>query len=479
VSEQLADVVKSKAIGSDGSTRKRLIIMDEVDGMGGSDRGGIPELIKVIKDSKSPIVCICNDRQCQKIRSLANHCYDLRIKRPIKQTIAKRLVEIARLEGMSMDQGSAEMLVEQVGNDIRQALHAMQMWRAQSESMNYKELKEGMQRIEKDKVLRQSPFDACLQILGGNKPNAPLDDRYNSFFVDYALVPLLVQQNYIEAARGGLFKQPSLDDVAKLERLSVAADACADMELVGSSIMGMDQHWELLPAQAAFSVRVGSMCQGFMPFPTFPLWLGKNSTKGKMKRLTHEIMTHSLLSIGQGFAAVRLEYTPYLRRALLAPLLEEKEEGVHKVIALLDAYGLSREDFIESLKELQFVVKEDKVLLRDFYEDVESKVKAALTRTYNQMEHKSQALVSTQNVKKKRGGGGGGDDEEGGLTEEGREEAKAARASDDEEEKDMDVGDVSAFAKKLKKDTAAAKRKGAGGGGGKGAGKGATAGKKK
>jgi hypothetical protein len=42
--------------------------MDEVDGMGGSDRGGIPELIKVIKGSRNPIICICNDRQCQKIR---------------------------------------------------------------------------------------------------------------------------------------------------------------------------------------------------------------------------------------------------------------------------------------------------------------------------------------------------------------------------------------------------------------------------
>ena len=31
-----------------GSSKRRLIIMDEVDGMGGSDRGGIAELIKVM-----------------------------------------------------------------------------------------------------------------------------------------------------------------------------------------------------------------------------------------------------------------------------------------------------------------------------------------------------------------------------------------------------------------------------------------------
>ena len=45
--DQVADVVLCKSISADGSTKKRLVIMDEVDGMGGSDRGGIPELIKV------------------------------------------------------------------------------------------------------------------------------------------------------------------------------------------------------------------------------------------------------------------------------------------------------------------------------------------------------------------------------------------------------------------------------------------------
>ena len=37
--------------------------MDEVDGVGAGDRGGIAALIKVIKTSKTPIICICNDRQ--------------------------------------------------------------------------------------------------------------------------------------------------------------------------------------------------------------------------------------------------------------------------------------------------------------------------------------------------------------------------------------------------------------------------------
>jgi replication factor C subunit 1 len=56
--------------------------MDEVDGLGAGDRGGIGALIKIIKESKTPIICICNDRQDRKLMSLVNHCYDLRFQRP-------------------------------------------------------------------------------------------------------------------------------------------------------------------------------------------------------------------------------------------------------------------------------------------------------------------------------------------------------------------------------------------------------------
>ena len=37
--------------------------MDEVDGMAGNeDRGGVAELIALIKTTRIPIICICNDR---------------------------------------------------------------------------------------------------------------------------------------------------------------------------------------------------------------------------------------------------------------------------------------------------------------------------------------------------------------------------------------------------------------------------------
>ena len=299
IEAQLSSAVTCMAISSSGevANRKRLVVMDEVDGMGGSDRGGIAELIKVIKTSKVPIICICNDRQSTKIRSLANHCFDLKVRRPTKQQIASRLVAVAKGEGMLLEQNAAEMLVEQVGNDIRQALNSMQMWRASSASMNYTDVKAGMNRIEKDKVLRLTPFDACGSILGGNKTS--FDERYNSFFIDYSLTPLLVQQNYVDSAKGGIFRNPALDDVARMEQLSRASDAVSDIDLAAAAIRGQNMHWELLTTQAVFTVRAGAFVQGFQAFPGFPAWLGKNSSQNKMSRLTKEIVHHTALSIGQ------------------------------------------------------------------------------------------------------------------------------------------------------------------------------------
>jgi hypothetical protein len=56
----------------------------------------------------------------------------------------------------------------------------------------------------------------------------PFDERYNAFFIDYSLTPLLVQHNYIDSAKNGIFKNPGLDDVTRMQMLSRASDAVSD-----------------------------------------------------------------------------------------------------------------------------------------------------------------------------------------------------------------------------------------------------------
>src|SRR4051812_4202043 len=55
--------------------------MDEVDGMSSGDRGGMAELITLIKKTQVPILCLCNDASHQKIRSLITYCLHIPFRR--------------------------------------------------------------------------------------------------------------------------------------------------------------------------------------------------------------------------------------------------------------------------------------------------------------------------------------------------------------------------------------------------------------
>lgn len=90
---------KSFNLGKRTSIQKSLVIMDEVDGMSSGDRSGIKAIIDMIKKTKVPIICICNDRSSDKIRSLAGHCLDIKFQKPNKAMVVRRLKDILCKEG--------------------------------------------------------------------------------------------------------------------------------------------------------------------------------------------------------------------------------------------------------------------------------------------------------------------------------------------------------------------------------------------
>ena len=61
--------------------KKVVLIMDEVDGMSEGDRGGAAELARMIKESKIPVICICNDSRSQKVAPLLRVCYEAKFRR--------------------------------------------------------------------------------------------------------------------------------------------------------------------------------------------------------------------------------------------------------------------------------------------------------------------------------------------------------------------------------------------------------------
>jgi DNA polymerase III delta prime subunit len=64
----------------------------------------VSDLIASIKASKLPIICICNDKYKQALKSLKNHCLEIGWNKPTKIQVSKRLTMIAQAEGLSMNQ---------------------------------------------------------------------------------------------------------------------------------------------------------------------------------------------------------------------------------------------------------------------------------------------------------------------------------------------------------------------------------------
>jgi replication factor C subunit 1 len=447
----LSDVTGCQVLSFNKSNKdptKRCIIMDEVDGMGAGDRGGMAELIKLIKSSKVPIICICNDRQSPKVKSLANHCLDLRFKRPVKTVIARRAVEVGKAEGMEVEMNAAEAIAESCGNDIRQVLNCLQMWGnkkvdGKKVALTYRDYKERDSMVNKDEILRIGLFDAAKMIVEGRRgltdasEKAQVDSlfaRMDAFFSDYATIGLIVHQNYLKCATVPFQKSKSANDsdaeLDILNRIYNATEAMSDFSVVEHEIRSGDQNWGLLPLCSALAVKtgyhIGGQNGGFLGgFPEFTTYLGRNSTRGKRNRLLQEFSHHMNYRISADNTELRMGYLPLLRDKFEFFLFQSQDgPSITETIALMDEYGLDRDDLMENLDEFNM-----NPFARKF-SDLDSKSKSAFTREYNKGVHKSQALVDEQGVvtRKRKKVSDDEDNEEEGL------ESDVDEEEEDEEE---------------------------------------------
>ena len=161
--------------------------------------------------------------------------------------------------------------------------------------------------------------------------------------------------------------------------VSKAADSFCDSDLV-EKIIRSNNAWSLLPTEAMFaSVIPGEYMEGFLSGQIqFPSWLGKNSKTNKMDRILQELTIHTRLSAGLGKSAFNQDFSQYLKSAIISPMVgADGGEKVEKSVKVMSDYSLLRED-LDNL--LEVTTWEGSI---DPMKSVDSKVKAAFTRSYN------------------------------------------------------------------------------------------------
>jgi replication factor C subunit 1 len=315
---------------------KEVIIMDEIDGL--SERGGVGEIATILKKTSVPIICIANDKP-PKLRPIINACLDIKFNRPVKSTIATALLKIAKKEEIEITSADLETLCEKSGNDIRSILNNLEFYGSDIPDSS------------KDANLRLNLFSATQRLIGNKKLS--LDDAADLVFVDYGMIPLMVQEAYLASSKH------SLDDVVTASEFISTADLM-------NKYIHQKQDWNLLPYFVHNVAAAAKTVSGPTPFQIFPQWLGKNS-----KRLKHRRYMDDLSSkINCSNDVFRLDYADAIHQILLAPLTGDSP-NIKSTIKTMDSLRLTRNDLV-NLQEVLI----DPV-------ELPTKTKTAFTREYN------------------------------------------------------------------------------------------------
>ncbi|BGP50272.1 DNA replication factor C complex subunit Rfc1 [Rhodotorula kratochvilovae] len=371
-----------------GVNRKSLIIMDEVDGMSAGDRGGVGALNAVIKKTRIPIIAIANDAKSKKMQPLLNTTFQMTFKRPTAQEIRSRIMSIAFKEGLKLDGKVVDQLVAGSQSDIRQIINMLATYKLGAKAIDFDQGKALVRMNEKNTL--QTPWTLYSKLFGPQAfapvSGLSLTDKVEVYFHDHSIMPLFVQENYLK----GKFSRASGTSgteaqLRNLELVTKAAESISDGDLVDAMIHGTQQQWSLMPLHGMLScVRPASYCYGGGGgFPTFPSWLGKNSTQNKLNRALSEIQIRMRLRVSGDKREIRQAYLPTLFPRLVTPLQERGTDAVDEVIELMDEYFLSKEEW-DALVEMGVG---EGTGMEEVLKKIPAQTKSAFTRRYNAKDH--------------------------------------------------------------------------------------------
>lgn len=158
--ENVERVLGSAAVSSTLSGKKRLILIDEVDGLYRKDHGGTRAINRILKEATVPIILTANDAYAKKIRSIKNKCTDVKLRKVHPATIAKLLHKVAEDQGIKADKETLKKVAKNSNGDIRSAINDFQALAEGKE-----EIKEDELNIMVSRNIEESIFNAMKEVL--------------------------------------------------------------------------------------------------------------------------------------------------------------------------------------------------------------------------------------------------------------------------------------------------------------------------
>ncbi len=107
--------------------RRKIILLDEVDGISGTaDRGGLDAILELIKITKHPIVMTANDPWDQKLRPLREASLMIPFNRLSERYVVQVLKRICAAESIECEDAALKYIAQRCEGDLRSAINDLQ-----------------------------------------------------------------------------------------------------------------------------------------------------------------------------------------------------------------------------------------------------------------------------------------------------------------------------------------------------------------
>jgi len=161
--EQIDRIVKNNLLQRSLFQKKKLVLIDEVDGINASDRGGLQELIKLFQDAKYPIILTANNPWDSKFKNLRKECKLIEFKRLSNELILEVVNNINKKEKLNINKELLNEIAINSKGDLRSAILDLELAKLSNKKIDSREKKETifnfLKQIFKNKELNARIFD--------------------------------------------------------------------------------------------------------------------------------------------------------------------------------------------------------------------------------------------------------------------------------------------------------------------------------
>jgi replication factor C large subunit len=108
-------------------SKGNMLFLDEVDGIAGNeDRGGVGAIIRIVENSRVPVILAANDPDLSKLRPLKKVCFLVRFQQVRIPLIIALLQKICLLEHVKAEFEALERIAQNSRGDVRSAINDLQ-----------------------------------------------------------------------------------------------------------------------------------------------------------------------------------------------------------------------------------------------------------------------------------------------------------------------------------------------------------------